>query len=177
MKFLDVLRLAANIAVVVTVVVVAIQARIALKQFANSVVQKKRDRALSLIGRWNDLAFAAHRHLIMIYFKNITMANFSEHVEEIQKDMKLRGNACSTLNFLEELALGVNRDVYDFNICYTFFHPVTTYYWELMLPFVQWLRERDKDESIFREVERMYHAFVKKTTEQYAIPPGRYWSA
>lgn len=177
MKFLDVLHLTANIAVVVSVVVVAIQARIALKQFTNSIVQKKRDRALSLIGRWNDLGFAACRRSIMIYFKNITMANFSEHIEKIQKDWKLRGNACSILNFLEELALGVNRDVYDFNICYTFFHPVTTYYWELLLPFVQWQRERDKDESIFREVERMYHTFVKKTTDQYSIPPGRYWSA
>lgn len=177
MAIKDIINICANIVIIISVIFLIFQLRIALKQYQNSITQKKRDRSLVFIARWNDFEFSKIRGSVMLYFKPINMNNFEGYKENLEKNIEIRRNAARILNFFEEVAIGVNNDIVNIDIIYTFFQATVTYYWELLYPFTDWLRKRDHDETIFIESERMYDLFIKRCSEKTSVPPGRYWSA
>ncbi len=175
MNIKEIVALIGDIAVIFSVIFIVIQIRIAIRSYKLSLSQKKRDRILSIIARWNNIEFAACRRAVIIYFRKSTKESFAQNLPSLKRNEDIRGKSAHILNFFDELAIGVNRDVFDFDIAYAFFQPLITYYWELLFPFVKWMRERDKDETIFKEVEEMHNTFLKRSAENYSAPSGKYW--
>ncbi|MCK4663562.1 MAG: DUF4760 domain-containing protein [Bacteroidales bacterium] len=175
MNTLQITQFIANIAVTVTFIAIFIQSFIALRTYRDSIKQKKRDRTLIIINKWNQLDFAALRRSVMLYFNKLQDKTIEGIGSKVETDYEIRGKVCFILNVLEEIAVGINRNIIDFDITYGFFQPVATFYFEMLHPFVNWQQKTYQDDSVFIEVERMYQLFIQKNSEKYSIPPGRYW--
>lgn len=173
----ETIQLLANLAVIAGIFFLAWQVMITFKSFRMDLDQKKTDRALQYIARWNDVEFNKLRRQVLVKFRQLNIENQASELSQIYSDVELRGNTNLLLNFLEEVSIGVNHGHVNFDIVFLYFGPLSIMYFELLHPWILHLRERKVDQTIWIEIEHFYGLVTKHMSENYTVPPGRYWSA
>jgi len=173
----EIIQIIANFSVIVGIFFIASQVMIAARTFRMDLDQRKKDRSFQYIARWNDIDFNRMRRSVLIRFKNITKENFAKEVPQIESDIECRGNTHLLLNFLEEVAIGVNYGHINFDIAFIYFGPLCVQYFELLHLYIIRQRELKHDPTIWIEIENLYSVVTKRLSEKYHVPPGRYWGA
>lgn len=166
----------ANIATIFGLFFLAWQVMIAVKVSKMELDQKKKDRALQYIARWNDIDFNKLRRGVLVRFRQISHENLTEELKQIEADTAMKGDTHFLLNYLEEVAIAINHGHTDFDISFLFFGPLCVQYFELINPYILRQREIKHDRSIWIEIEQYYHLVIKQQSQHYSVPPGRFWS-
>ena len=147
----------ANLAIITTLVV-------ALFNYKSSIKNKKRDRALSFIERYNDFEFHQFRNDVIVYIEENELNNLREK-DFLQKmrDLKasksnyhIRMKFSAFLNYYEEMAIAANREIVDMEILFEYFLGIIPSHFEKLKPYIEHKRTEYKDRTLWSNFEELY---------------------
>ena len=128
-------------------------------------VSLRETRTLTLIERWNAPEFFKIKSVTRRMVLELIKTNPSNSFEKI-KEISLRtvdGDMYITdlLNFLEELAIFINKDFVYEELLYDYFCTIVSRYYDVLEPWIV-NRRRTGDERLFTELEELYEKWKSR---------------
>lgn len=128
-----------------------------IKQSAES---QQIDRALLYIQRWNDSHSSSLRKLayqIHLLIKDQHQSQKGKIVrEEIEKNPDLRMEVTEVLNFLEEMALCINKDIIKEDLALGFYRSIVLEYCDIFGVWIGQLRNETQNDKIYKNLTDLY---------------------
>jgi hypothetical protein len=125
-----------------------------------AIESQKIDRTLLYIQRWNDSHYSSFKKLayqIHLLIDN-KPDNQKEKIvrEEIEKDADLRMEVTEFLNFLEEMALCVNRELIIEEVSRDFYRSIVIQYYNIFGVWIAQLRTHKKEDKLYKELTALF---------------------
>ena len=125
-----------------------------------TIESQKIDRTLLYIQRWNDSHYSSFKKLayqIHLLIDN-KPDNQKEKIvrEEIEKDVDLRMEVTEFLNFLEEMALCVNRELIIEELSRDFYRSIVIQYYNIFGVWIAQLRTHKKEDKLYKELTVLF---------------------
>ncbi|MDJ0799800.1 MAG: DUF4760 domain-containing protein [Calothrix sp. MO_167.B12] len=123
---------------------------------------RKIDRTLIYIGRWNDLQYAQLKTSVAEVHDEINNGRFNplEREEKLKEYLdtypKKEQDITNVLNFLEEMSLCIHENIVDEDLLYKFYRFIVIRYWNIFEPFVRIRRQKMDNNKIYNGLEKLY---------------------
>lgn len=125
-----------------------------------TIESQKIDRTLLYIQRWNDSHYSSFKKLA--YQIHLLIDNKPDNQrekivrEEIEKDADLRMEVTEFLNFLEEMALCVNRELIIEELSRDFYRSIVIQYYNIFGVWIAQLRTHKKEDKLYKELTVLF---------------------
>ncbi len=124
---------------------------------------RKIDRTLMYIMRWNDLQYARLKKSVVEVHDEINNGYFTplEKEEKLKKYLeeypqKIQ-DITNILNFLEAMSICIQEDVVDEELLHKFYRFIVIRYWRTFEPFVSNRRKKMDNPKIYEGLENLYY--------------------
>jgi hypothetical protein len=123
---------------------------------------RKIDRTLTYIVRWNDLQYARLKKSVAEVHDEINNGRFNplEREEKLKEYLDTNPHKIqditNVLNFLEGMSLCIHENIVDEELLYKFYRFIVIRYWNTFEPFVRNRRKKMDNQSIYNGLEKLY---------------------
>ncbi|WP_254011616.1 DUF4760 domain-containing protein [Limnofasciculus baicalensis] len=125
-----------------------------------SLESQKIDRTLLYIQRWNDSHYSSFKKLayqIHLLIKDQHQNQKGRIVrEEIEKNPDLRMEVTEVLNFLEEMALCIKRDIIKEDLAVDFYRSIVLQYCDIFGVWIAQLRNEKEEHRLYQQLTDLY---------------------
>lgn len=125
-----------------------------------SVESEELDRTLSYMERWNNSHYSSFKKVA--YQIHLLVRNQPDNQkgkivrEQIEKDDDLKMEVTEVLNFLEELALCINKGLIKEDLALGFYRYIVIRYYEIFFVWIAQLRDETKNDNQYKELTTLY---------------------
>ncbi|MDJ0733059.1 MAG: DUF4760 domain-containing protein [Nostocaceae cyanobacterium] len=123
---------------------------------------RKIDRTLIYIMRWNDLEYVRLKKSVVEVHDEINNGHFTplEKEERLKKYLEEHPqkiqDITTILNFLEAMSICIQEDIVDENLLNKFYRFIVIRYWNTFEPFVNTRRKKMDNHKIYEGLENLY---------------------
>lgn len=124
------------------------------------IESQKIDRTLHYIQRWNGSHYSSFKKLG--YQIHLSIVNKPSNkkgsivIKQIEKDANLRMEVTELLNFLEEMALCVNREFIREDLSLNFYRSIVIQYCEIFGAWIAHLRNEKQNDKLYKELTNLF---------------------
>ena len=118
--------------------------------------EKKLDRAIDYIGRWNHPDYAHIKATITEITKGIENQEHTSISDYLKNEPLKTQEVVSILNFLEELSFLVYEGILDKKMIYVFYRGIIVRCYEVLVPFLIYRRNEMSNKKLYEQFEKLY---------------------